>query len=141
MFLRDLMLVGPDDVSVADDLLAADVQAIDSVRPREDEPGDEILGSAELEPVSAPDREVGSLSRRELADVVAAEHRRAASRAKSQRLAGSQCFRPAARTRDEQRLLDLEEEVAPLVGGRAVDAEADARAGVEKVADASDPGA
>ena len=61
MFLRDLTLVGPDEVAVTNDLLAADVQTIDSVRPREDESGDEIVGTAELEPVGAPDREIGAL--------------------------------------------------------------------------------
>src|SRR6266516_3185723 len=115
MFLCNLALVGPDEVAVANDLLASDVETIDSLRSREDEPGDEIVGTTELEPVGAPDREVGSLPGRELTDVVASEHRRAASRAQPQRVARSQCSRPAARPRDEQRLLDLEEEVAPLV--------------------------
>ena len=40
----------------------------------------------------------------------------------------------AAAARDEQRLLDLEHQVAALVRGRAVDAEADVHAGVEHLA-------
>jgi len=75
MFLRDLGLVGPHEMALADDFLAADVETIDSVGPREDEPGDEIVGAAELQAVRPPDGEVGALSRRELADIVAAEHR------------------------------------------------------------------
>ena len=43
--------------------------------------------------------------------------------------------------RDEQRLLDLEEEVAPLVRGRAVDAETDAHARVEQRPHGGDAGA
>jgi hypothetical protein len=48
MFLRYLTLIGPDELAVADDFLAADVETIDSVGPREDEPGNEVVGTAEL---------------------------------------------------------------------------------------------
>ena len=69
------------------------------------------------------------------------EHRRAAARAEPERLACRQRLGPAAAARDEQRLLDLEGEVAALVRGRAVDAEADADARVEELAHRRDPGA
>ena len=48
---------------------------------------------------------------------------------------------PAAAARDEQRLLDLEEEVGALVRRRAVDAEPDRRARVDELAHRRDPGA
>ena len=54
---------------------------------REDEAGDRVVGAAQLEPVGAPDGDVGALARLERADVVAAEHPRAAARAEPQRLA------------------------------------------------------
>jgi hypothetical protein len=62
MFLCDLALVGPHKMAVADDLLAADVETLDSVGAREDEPGDEIVGTAELEPVRPPDGYVRALA-------------------------------------------------------------------------------
>jgi hypothetical protein len=49
--------------------------------------------------------------------------------------------RAVASARHEQRLLDLEEQVATLVRRRAVDAEADATAGVEQRPYGSDAGA
>ena len=128
------LLVGPDEPAAADDVLAADDEAVDAVRPREHEPGDGIGRAAELQPVDPPDGEVGALAGLERADVLAAQHRRAAARAEPQRLAHGQRGRAAAAARDEQRLLDLEEEVAALVRGGAVDAEPDAHAGVEQVA-------
>ena len=55
--------------------------------PEKTSPATEILGAAELEPVRAPDRDVGALARLERADVVAAEHarRRRACRAAARR--------------------------------------------------------
>ena len=106
--------------------------------PRGRGPATGSAAPRELEPVGAPDREVGALARLERADVVAPEHRGAAARAEPQRLAGGQRLRAAAPARDEQRLLDLEEEVAALVRGRAVDAEPDAHARVEQVAHGRD---
>src|SRR5438093_6534115 len=48
----DLLLVGADEVAVADDLFAADVETIDAVRRREDETRDRVgLRPAELEAV------------------------------------------------------------------------------------------
>ena len=116
-------------------------QAVDPVRGREDERGDEILGAAELEPVDPPDREVGALARLERADVVSAEHGGAAAGAERERVADGHRLRPAAAAGDEQRLLDLEEEVAALVRGGAVDAEPDAHVRVEELAHRRDPGA
>jgi hypothetical protein len=48
MFLCDLAFIGMDEMAVPDDLLAADVETIDSMRPREDEAGDGIFGTAQL---------------------------------------------------------------------------------------------
>jgi hypothetical protein len=80
MFLCELPFVCPDEVALADDLLAADEEAIDSMRAGEDEASDRILGPSKLEAVGPPDRDVGAFSRREPADVVAAEDFRAAAR-------------------------------------------------------------
>ena len=60
------------------------------MRAGEDEAADEVVGAAELEPVGAPDRDVGALAGRQRADVVAAEHRGAAAGREPQRLAGAQ---------------------------------------------------
>ena len=68
----DLILVGLDEVAVADDFLAADVQPVGAMRRRQDEAGDGIAGAAELEPVRPPDGDVGALAGLERADVVAA---------------------------------------------------------------------
>ena len=54
MFLRELPFVCPDEVALADDLLAADEQAIHSMRAGEDEAGNGILGPSELETVRPP---------------------------------------------------------------------------------------
>jgi hypothetical protein len=83
MFLCELPFVCPDEVAVADDLLAADDEAIHSMRAGEDEAGNGILGPSELEAVRPPDRCVGAFPRRELADVVTAEDCRAATRPES----------------------------------------------------------
>ena len=69
------------------------------------------------------------------------EHLRAAPRAEPERLACRHRLAAAAAAGDEERLLDLTEEVAPLVRGRAVDAQADARAGVEQGPHRGDAGA
>ena len=90
MGLRDLRLVGARRAAVADDVLAADDEQVDAVRAGEDDPGDEVVGASELEPVGAPDGEVGALARLQRADVVAAEHGRAAARAEPDRLARRQ---------------------------------------------------
>jgi hypothetical protein len=72
MFLCDRALIGPDKVAVTHDFFAVDVEAIDPVRPREDEPGDEIVRTAELEPVRPPNGYVCALAGRKLPDVVSA---------------------------------------------------------------------
>jgi hypothetical protein len=97
--------------------------------------------AAELEPVRAPDGEVGALARLERADVVAAEHGGAAAGAEPERVACRHRRGPPAAARDEQRLLHLEREVAALVRRAAVDAEADADARVEQLAHGRDAGA
>jgi hypothetical protein len=81
MFLCELPFVCPDEVALADDFLAADKEAIHSMRAGEDEAGNGILRPSELQAVRPPDRGVGASPRRELADVVAAEDRRATTRA------------------------------------------------------------
>ena len=95
--------------------------------------------AAELETVDPPDGEVRALARLERADVVAAEHGGAAAGAEREGVADGHRRRPAAAAGDEQRLLDLEEEVAPLVRGRAVDAEPDAHVRAEEAAHGRDP--
>ena len=98
------------------------------MRAGEDQPGHRVGGAAELEPVRRPDGEVGALARRDRADVVACQHLGAAARSQPDRLPCSHRLRPAAPARDEQRLLDVVEEVAALVRRRPVDAEPDAHA-------------
>ena len=63
MEARDLVLVGTGEGSVVDDELAADVEPLDPMRGREDEPVDRIRSAAELEPVQRPDSEIRALSR------------------------------------------------------------------------------
>ena len=69
------------------------------------------------------------------------QHRCTASRAEPDRVARRHRGTASPAARDEQRLLHLEEEVAALVRSRAVDAETDAHAGVEHVADRRHAGA
>src|SRR5258708_24093802 len=133
MGLRDLGLVRPDERAAAYDVLTTDDQLRDAMRPREHERGDEILRAAELQAVRAPDREVGALAWDERADVVAAQHGGSAARPEPERFSRGHCARPATATGYEERLLDLQEEVAALVGRRAVDAETDADAGVHEI--------
>ena len=79
MFLCELAFVCSDEVAFADDFLAADEEAIHSMRAGEDEAGNGIVGPSELEAVRPPDCGVGAFPRRELAEVIAAEDRRAAT--------------------------------------------------------------
>ena len=111
------------------------------MRRREDEPGDAVLGAAELEPVGRPDREVGLLARLERADVVAAQDGGPAARPEPQRLARGHRLAAATAAGDEQRLLHLHEQVAALVRRRAVDPEPDAGSGVDQLPDGRDAGA
>ena len=69
----DLGLVGVHELSAADDVLPCDDEPVDAVRPRKDEACDRIGGTPELEPVRAPDRQVGPLRRFEAPDVVASQ--------------------------------------------------------------------
>src|SRR5919197_3741339 len=133
----DLLLVGAEEPAVADDFLAGDIQPVDAVRGGEDEAGNRVARAAELEAVRPPHGEVGALAGLERAEVVAAEERRAAARAELERLADGECGRAVAAAGEEERLLHFEEEVAALVRGRAVDAEADAHA---RVAQGPHPG-
>src|SRR5713226_9354046 len=126
MVPRDLFLVRPHKAAVADDRLALDVEPVDAVRSGEDEAGDGVGGAGERESVGAPDRDVGALPRLEGAEVGAPKHGSAAARSEPQRVAGGKRRRPAATTRDEQLLFDLEQQVAALVRRGAVDAESDA---------------
>src|SRR5439155_10975672 len=139
MFICDLAVIGTDEVAVADDLLAPDVEAIHSVGSREDEPGDEIVGATELQAIRPPDGDVCAFARRKLADVVAPEHRCAAPRPEPHGLARIHCLRPATGARHEQGLLDLEEEIAAFVRGRPVDTKPDTYLRIEQLAHACDP--
>src|SRR6266511_1450155 len=115
MLARDLFLVGTDEMPVAHDLLAGDVEPLHAVRPREDESGHLIRGSSQLQSVRAPDRKVGALAGRKLADVVPAEYRCAATRAEAERVARRQRLGATPRPRHQQGLLHLEKQVAALV--------------------------
>ena len=140
MGTRDLGLVGPDERTAAHHVLAADDQPLDPMRGREHETGDQVVGASELQPAGTPDRKVGLLAWLERADVVATQHRGSPARRESQCFAGSECIRPAAPARNEQRLLDLEEEVAALVRGRAVDSETYAGVRIDELAHGGDTG-
>ena len=94
-----------------------------------------IAGAAELEAVRSPDREVSALPGLERSDVVAAERPRTALCCELQSLAWAHRGRAAAAAGDKHCLPDLEEEVAALVRGRAVDAEPDFHARVLELAD------
>src|SRR6185503_14629746 len=107
----DLRLAGAYERSSADDVLPLDDEPVDAVRCGEDEAGHWILGSSELEAVGTPHGEVGPLPGLERSDVVATEDAGSAARAERQRLPSRQCGRPAAATRDEERLLHLVQEV------------------------------
>ena len=87
MLPGDLVHVGADEAPLPHDLLAADVEAVDAVRRRQHEPGDRVLGAAELEAVGAPDRDVRALAGLERADVVASEDGRTAPGRQAQGLA------------------------------------------------------
>ena len=102
--------------------------------PAKTRPATGSAAPAELEAVHAPDREVGTLPRLEAADVGAAEGARAASRREPQGLARGHRAGPAAAAGDEERLLHLEEQVAPLVRRRPVDPEPDVDPGVDELA-------
>ena len=142
MFPRDLVLVGADEAAVADDLLAADVEPVDAVRRRRGRgrrPGSSAppSSSPSVRQTAKSARLPGSSEPMSSRPSTAAPPRvpsRSASRAVI-------AVRAAAAARDEQRLLDLEEEVAALVRGRAVDAEPDADARVEQLAHGRDAGA
>ena len=138
MGLRDLRLVRADECAAADDVLATDHEPVDAMWAGKDERGDEILGAAELEAVCSPDGEVGALPRRERADVGATQHRCSATGAEPQRLARGHRVRATAASRHKERLLDLQEQIAPLVRRRAVDAETDAHARVDEILDRRD---
>jgi hypothetical protein len=115
MVATDVRFVCPDEVSVADDLVAAYQQPVDPVRPAEDERRDGIVCACELEPLGRPDRDIRAPSALDRADVVTAENRCAAARCEPERLAHGHGVRPAEPAGDEQRLLGLEGEVSALV--------------------------
>jgi len=140
MLARDRVFVGPDEPAVTHDFVAADVEPIDAMRRREDQSCELISGAGELEDVRTPDRDVGSPSCLERADVVPPQDLGATARRQPKRLADGHCSWPAAPSRDEQRLLDFEEEVAALVRGGAVNTEPDAGSGIEQVSDRRDSG-
>ena len=65
MGASDVRLRRPDEGATSHDVLASDDQPVDAVRSREDQSRDGIVGTAELEAVGGPDREVGLLPRLE----------------------------------------------------------------------------
>ena len=138
MFLRELPFVCTNEVAVVDDFLSADEEAIDPMWACEDEPRDQIVGATELQAVGSPDGDVRPFTDGQLANVGTAKHGGAPACPEPERLAGAERLRTAARAGDEQCLLDLEEEVAALVRGRAVDAEPDPDVRVDQIAHARD---
>jgi hypothetical protein len=115
MVTCDLGLVGVDERSAAHDVATSDDEALDPVRRRQNEAGDQVPGSPELETVRSPDGKVGALAGLERADVVAPEHGGASPCPEVESFARGHRFGPAAATRDEERQLDVEEQVAALV--------------------------
>ena len=83
----DLRLVGAHERTPAHDVLAADDETVDAMWPGEHQRRHEVVRTAELEAVRPPDGEVRLLPRLQRADVVPAQHLRAASGAESQGLA------------------------------------------------------
>ena len=132
MGASDLRLIGANERATAHDVDSADDEPVDAVRAGEDESGERVDGAAELEPIGRPDREVGLLAGLECADVVPPEHGRAAPRPEPKRLARGHRLPAAAPAGHEERLLDLHEQVAPLVRRGAVHAQPDANAGIDE---------
>src|SRR6266536_5238002 len=138
MVPRDLLLVGVHETAVADDLLAADVEPVGPMRGRKNKPRDQVPGPRHFKRVRSPHREVCTFARLDRAEIITAEDRCASARPEPQRVARRQRGGSAARACDKQGLLDLEEEVAALVRGRAVHAEPDANMRIEQRTNGSD---
>jgi hypothetical protein len=111
----DLLLICTHEATVPDDLLAADVEPVDPVRSGKDKPRDQVPGPCHFQRVSSPHRDVCPLARLERAEIVPSENGSAAFRTEPQSVARRHRRGAAADARDEQRLLDLEEQVAALV--------------------------
>src|SRR5207244_9876014 len=94
MFPGDDFFVFAHELTVADDLLAAHVEAVDTVRRGEHEASDRIRRPAELEAVRAPDGEVGALSGRQLAEGVPPQYCRSPARAEPACVARRERLRP-----------------------------------------------
>src|SRR5262245_61648901 len=137
---RDLRLVGVHKRPSANHVDTSDDEVVDPVGAGEDEPGDRIVGTAELEPVRPPDGDVRALADFEGADVGAPKEGRSTSGRETQGFAHGHRIAAAATAGDEQRLLDLEEEVSALIRCGAVDTETDADVAIEEVAHGSDTG-
>ena len=134
MVAHDLGLVGADERPAAHDVAPCDDEPVDAMRAGEHQTCDRIGRALQRKLVDRPDREVGPLARGELPEVVTAENGGAAAGAESNRVARGHRLRAAPAARNEQRVLHLEEEIAALVGRRAVHAEAHAHSGVEQLA-------
>ena len=127
---RDGLLVGGREAAVLDHGPAADQQRVDLRAGTEHERGDRVGDAGVVEVVEPPEGDVGQLAGLERADLLGtAEAAGAVDRAERERLAGGQRLRAALDAGDQQRLSQLAGELAGLVGGRAVDAEAHGRAG------------
>src|SRR5919204_6396312 len=87
--------------------------------------GDDVRRAGMLETVDREQRDVRALAPFDRTDVVTPEDLGAATRREPQRLAFAEAAFRARRARHEHRLTDLAEQIARLVGGRTVDAEAD----------------
>ena len=103
----------------------------DVTRAAEHERRDRIVQRAGVpEAVDRERHEIGGHPRREVTDVVAAQHARASPRGELQRVARRQRAGIAGEPREEQRLARLGQHLAAVVGRAAVDTEADGHARV-----------
>ena len=101
-------LVGRAQLASLDDRAPADEQQLDRLRRAEHERRDRILDARALEPVEAPQRDVGELADLERAElVVAAEAARPVDRRAGERGARRQRLRAAGQPRELQRRAHL----------------------------------
>src|SRR5919197_3483128 len=130
--------VGAEQVPLAGDRLPVDQDVpCPPVRPQH-QPGQGVGHVAEV--VARPDHQVGPVAGFQPADVVAAQAGRAALGGQAQRVSGHELRRAAgALPAGVERLAELGEQPADLVGGDPVDPEPDRRAGPHQVDDPAQP--
>ncbi len=113
-----------------------------TLRPGEDDPRDGIgLHAGRREPGHVEQREVRPLAGFDRAQVVAPEARGATAGAETQGLARRHGTRPAAAARHEQGLAHLPEQVATVIRGGPVHADAHGHPRIDELPDRGGPGA